>query len=259
MVRVQLIFSRSEATPGPITSDGLARLYSYAPASTTGGIRLRTNFVSTLDGSIVGPDGRSASINTGSDHHVFALHRALVDVIMVGAGTVRAEGYRAVDLEPWQHDLRATERLAPYPLLAIISGSADIDPAVARPTSGPGGPVLLITTDAATGPLAALRAAGVEIVRLPGDRVDLRGATALLAERGLTRVLCEGGPRLHRDLLAADLVDEVSLTLSPLMVGGQGMRSTRGAALPQLRGFAVHHVLYAPDETLFTHYRRERG
>jgi riboflavin biosynthesis pyrimidine reductase len=187
---------------------------------------------------------------------VFALHRALADVIMVGAGTVRAEGYRAVDLEPWQHDVRAVEGLAPYPLLAIISASGQIDPTVATPVSGPGGAVLLITTEAATGPLAALRDAGVEIVQFPGMRVDLGGATALLGERGLSRVLCEGGPRLHRDLLAADLVDEVSLTVSPLMVGGQGMRSTRGAALPQLRGFALHHVLYAPDETLFTHYRR---
>src|SRR6478672_5774509 len=257
MVRVQLIFSRSDAIPGPITSDGLARLYRHEPATAPGRVRLRTNFVSSLDGSIVGSDGRSASINTASDHHLFALHRALADVIMVGAGTVRAEGYRAVDLQPWQQDLRATQELAPYPLLVIISRSAEIDPTVARPTSGPSGAVLIITTEAATGPLSALLEAGVEIAQLPGDRVDLRDATSLLADRGLTRVLCEGGPQLHRDLLAADLVDEESLTLSPLMVGGQGMRSTRGAALPKPRGFTLHHLLFSPDETLFTHYRRD--
>jgi len=117
---------------------------------------------------------------------------------------------------------------------------------------------MIITTDSATGPLSALRAAGVEVVQMPGAHVDLTAATALLSERGLTRVLCEGGPRLHVELLAADLVDEVSLSLSPIMVGGAGLRSTSGAPLPIAARFAVEHVLHADDETLFTHYRRSR-
>ena len=71
------------------------------------GPTVRSNFVATLDGSIQGLDGRSGSINTDSDHEIFALHRALADVILVGAGTVRGEGYRAVDLQPWQRSLRA--------------------------------------------------------------------------------------------------------------------------------------------------------
>ena len=66
------------------------------------GAWLRTNFVATLDGSVQGPDGRSGSINTASDHHVFALHRALADAVVVAGGTARNEGYRAVDLAPWQ-------------------------------------------------------------------------------------------------------------------------------------------------------------
>jgi riboflavin biosynthesis pyrimidine reductase len=255
---VQLIFSRqADVTGRPLSDDELVGLYRHQPANRPGRVRLRTNFVSTLDGSITGPDGRSGSINTPSDHRVFALHRALSDVILVGAGTVRAEGYRAVDLAGWQQDIRAAEGLSAYPLLVIISGSAEIDPEVARPASGPGGPVMIITSAVATGPLAALREAEIEVVQQPGHRVDLTSAAALLADRDLTRVLCEGGPRLHHDLFEADLVDELSLTLAAVVVGGPGARTTSGPMLSAVRRFALHHALYAEeDATLLTHYRR---
>ena len=94
---------------------------------------MRSNFVMSLDGSVQGPDGRSGSINTESDHRVFALQRALVDAVLVGANTARLEGYRAIDLEPWQLRIREQEGLAPYPTLVIISASADLDPVIATP------------------------------------------------------------------------------------------------------------------------------
>ena len=105
---------------------------------------VRTNFVASLDGSISGPDGRSGSINTPSDQRVFALHRALADVILVGAQTVRTEGYRAVDLADWQREVRKREGLADFPTLAIVTGSLDLDPALATPAH-PHGPVVIIT------------------------------------------------------------------------------------------------------------------
>lgn len=257
---MHLIFSDSSPSRGPLSDDDLVDLYRHSPADRPGRVRMRTNFVSTLDGSIVGPDGRSGSINTPSDHRVFALHRALSDVIMVGAGTVRAEGYRAVDLADWQREIRAAEGLSAFPLLLIISGSGNVNPSVARPVSGPGGPVVIITSATATGPLAALRAAGVEVIEQPGREIDLVSATTLLAERGLTRVMCEGGPRLHRDLLAADLVDELSLTLAPTVVGGDGSRTTAGSMIPEPRRFLLHHAIYDDeDATLLTHYRRTSG
>jgi riboflavin-specific deaminase-like protein len=253
---VQLIYARSTATPGPISQDALVRIYRHDPATEPGRVRLRTNFACTLDGSIMGADGRSGSINTPSDRVVFAVHRALADVIVVGAGTVRAEGYRAVDLAPWQRDLRAASALAPYPTLVIISASGQVDPAVATPLEGDGGPVMIMTRERAGGRLEEFRDTDVEVIRLPGEQLELRSAMSILADRGLTRVLCEGGPGLHRDLLAADLVDEVSLTIAPLMVAGDGARSTRGAFIPAAPRFVLQHAIHADDEALFTHYYR---
>lgn len=233
----------------------LVALYRWPDPAGRGVVR--SNFVSTLDGSVQGLDGRSGSINTPSDHHVFALHRALADVILVGAGTVREEGYRAVDLRPWQLEVREAEVLVPYPTLVVITGSLRLDPAFARPPYAHG-PVIVVTrgdrTDAQVAPFVG---AGAEVLRSPDhDTVDLSWLTAELAGRGLGRILCEGGPTLHRDLIAGGLLDELSLTLAPSAVGGVGLRSTGGPALPARADFALQFVLLGDDQTLFTSYRR---
>ncbi len=233
---------------------GLVDLYRH-PAGAGETAWVRTNFVATLDGSISGPDGRSGSINTPSDQRVFALHRALADVILVGAQTVRTEGYRAVDLADWQREVRIREGLSDYPTLAVVTGSLDLDPALATP-SQTHGPVVIITAGHAEADLDRFTDVGIKIIQT-ADVVDLVVAVRALAAAGLPRVLCEGGPRLHRDLLAADLVDELSLTLSPTVVGGDGQRSTSGGPLPEQLGFALHHALWADDETLFLSYRGE--
>lgn len=234
----------------------LIELYRH-PRPDRGPVWLRTNFVATLDGSIQGADGRSRSINTPSDNQVFALHRAHADVILVAAGTARAEGYRSVDLAPWQRELRAAEGLAEFPTLAVVSGSLDLDPQIAHPTSGSGGPVMIITHGGWTsGDLRRFTEVGIEVVQVGDDTVDLVAAADRLAAHGLHRVLCEGGPRLHRDLLAADLVDEVSLTLAPVLVGGDGQRTTGGAALASAVGFVPRLIILAEDGTVLTSYLR---
>ena len=250
----QLLFDRAGRRPpgSALDVDGLVELYRYPD---DGRRRLRTNFVASLDGSVQGPDGRSGGLGTASDHLVFALHRALADAVVVGASTVRQEGYRAVDLEPWQRELRERQGLAPFPTLVVLSGSARLDPAITRPAVGDGGPVVVVTSGGKPADeLAPLRDAGVEVVE-QGARVDLAAALTALERRGQRRLLCEGGPGLHRDLLAAGLVYELSLTLAPVVVAGTGMRSTRGAGLDVPLACTPAFAVLAGDGSLFTSYR----
>lgn len=256
---MRLIFRRDQPTAGDDLSDtGLSGIYRHPLGPS--GRWLRTNFVTSLDGSIQGANGRSGGVNTASDHKVFALHRAHCDAVLVGAGTARVEGYRAVDLAPWQRSIRAEAGLAPYPLLAVVTRSLDLDPTVlAGAAADTHGPVMIVTTeqpsDEQIGPFLH---AGIEVLRSGADEVDLPAAVEELVARGFGRLLCEGGPRLHRDLLAADLVDSVSLTLSPVMIGGNGSRTTTGDLLATAPTFELDFALYADDHALFTSYVRRR-
>lgn len=252
---MQVIFARGGAERGPVGEAELVELYRHpAPA---GGAWLRTNFVATLDGSVQGPDGRSGSINTTSDHQIFGLHRALADAVVVAGGTARNEGYHAVDLAPWQQSIRQAEGLAPHPALVVITRTASVNPMIATPVTGSGGPVIVVTTEGKrAGELAPLVEAGIEVLQLGQGEVDLPGLVDELAGRGMPRLLCEGGPHLHRDLLAAGLVDELSLTLAPVVVGGDGLRTTAGDGLPETLDFELQFSLLGDDGALFTNYRR---
>jgi riboflavin biosynthesis pyrimidine reductase len=169
-------------------------------------------------------------------------------VILVGAGTVRTEGYRAVDLAPWQLELRAAEGLSPYPTLAIVTSSVNLDPRIGTPAVGSGGPVVIITARSkADRDLDLFRAAQVAVIEQDHEGIDLAESLDWLAGQGLHRVLCEGG-----------LVDELSLTLAPVAVGGAGLRSTRGAAIEPVATFELELSLYADDGALFTRYVRRR-
>lgn len=219
----------------------LARLYRY---SMTSGVR--SNMVSTLDGAGHGADGRSGSINTPADVAVFALLRAHADAVILGAGTVRAEGYGPVRVDESWAGLRAGR--PPHPALVVVSASGALPDGLHDGSIEPaGGPVLLATTPAAgAGRLEHARAVfGPEAVLVldeasgsdsgagsgaaSGGGVDPRALVAELADRGLRRLLCEGGPSLLGRVAAAGVLDEWCLTVVPRLAGGDAPRVLTGA------------------------------
>jgi len=245
---------------GELEDDDLEAAYAY-PAERTWS---RLNVVSSLDGAAAGHDGRSRGLSSPGDQRVFTLLRSLADVILVGAGTARAEAYAPVRAHEVHGDVRDRLGLAPLPPLAVVSQRLDLPDLLLEPT-GPDGARTLVVTSAAAPPerLADLGRRGVDVL-VCGDRaVDHRAARDRLADRGLRRILCEGGPRLAGTLAGTDALDEVCLTLSPQLVAGGAGRVGVGAGLdPPLR-LRLGHAL-ADGEVLLLRYvrddhRSERG
>ena len=188
---------------------------------------VRANMVSSLDGSAV-RDGRSEGLSSEPDKAVFSLLRGLADVVLVGAGTARTEGYRALRPDPAYADLRERLGQRPAPVLVLVSGRLDLDPA----SELFGTPRTIVVTHAGTSETDRDRLAQVADVVVAGtETVDLADALDQIADRGLTRVLCEGGPSLLSALVAAGRLDELCLTFDPRLVGGDGSRVTAGPNL----------------------------
>lgn len=204
---------------------------------------VRANMIATLDGSAQGPDERSRSINGPADWRAFRVQRAVADVVLVGAGTARAEGYTPLSVPSDLREARAARGQRTDLALALVTLSGDL-PEGLRGTDRPP----YVITAASCPRLEALQAElGPDRVVVAGDQsVDLPGALDALADRGLTRVLAEGGPRLLSDLLHAGLVDELCLSTSPLVVAGPALRPVHALDWldPMLRatpGHLLHH------------------
>lgn len=244
-----LLDPRRPASPGA-TLSATELVHLYAPPGR--GRWVRANMVSTVDGSAVGADGRSGSVNTAADHRVFAILRDHADAVMAGAGTMRDEGYRRV----------APTRRSPVPAtLVAVTRSGRVPEGLRTPTEGRGD--ALLVTCAAAGEQALRRARSVlgeESVLVCGDdEVDLVAALDRLAERGLRHVLVEGGPSLLGSALAAGVIDEMAVTLAPLVVGGDGPRIVGGAPLGAPEGVAATpRLLLTEAGTLLGLWRIER-
>lgn len=245
-----LLDPRRPAPPGDrVTTPVLAGL--YAPPVRRRWVR--SNMVSTLDGSAVGADGLSGSVNTPADHRVFGVLRDHADAVLVGAGTVRAEGYTR---------LRPTRRSPVPAALVVVSRSARVPDGLRTPIDGRGQGLLLTCAAAGAGRIGRARSVlGEESVLVCGeDSVDLPAALDALAGRGLRHVLVEGGPSLLGSALACGVVDELAVTFAPSVVGGGGPRIVGGAALAPPEGVAVRpHLLLEEAGTLLGLWRVLRG
>lgn len=214
---------------------------------------VRVNMVTTLDGAAAFR-GRVGPVSGPPDDALLHLLRGFADVVLVGAGTIRAEGY-GPDLLPAAEQRRRVAAGPPQvPALAVVSGKLDLDLTAPVFEASVIRPLVLTTSDA---PAERRAAAGkvADVVVVGKGAVDLAAAVQAIAARGLPRVLCEGGPHLLAQLFAADLVDELCLAISPLVACGAELRVTSGDLLPAPASFHLKSVL-EDDGFLFLRYAR---
>ena len=188
------------------------------------------NMIASLDGAIT-VDGRSGGLAAPADKALFSALRAVADVVLAGAGTVRAEGYGPARPAAASRAARRERGQAEAPRIAVVTRSLDLD--LTRPlfTEGDAPPIVL-TCDAAPAGRRAEVARVAEVIVAGDAEVDLPDALAQLRALGTSVVTCEGGATLNSDLVHHDLVDEWALTVSPLLVGGTAIRSIVGPPLP---------------------------
>ncbi|MBA0052069.1 pyrimidine reductase family protein [Streptomyces sp. AJS327] len=238
--------------------DALADAYAYPETGATGEVPrswLRANMVASLDGA-VHHDGRSQPLSSRADMRIFGVLRALADVVVVGAQTVRQEGYGPAKRRDAFVERRSAAGQRPVPAIAVVSASLELDFEQPLFTS-PRVPTLVVTGAAAPGDrVARAREAGAEVVFAGSAAVaDPANVPGALAERGLRRQLTEGGPRLLGALAAAGVLDEICLSVAPRITSGDASRITSGPVLPEPADFALDAVL-EDGGFLFTRYRR---
>jgi riboflavin biosynthesis pyrimidine reductase len=233
------------------SDDELVRYYAIPDRTTP---RVRANFISSLDGAAT-HDGLTRGLNNADDKKVFDVLRMLCDVVLLGAGTLRTEGYGDLRLEDRAVVWRLERGLSAHPTLAVVSGNLDLDAEMAAFARAPTRAVIF--THERSSPRKRQELSGVvDVIVCGGEVLDARAMLSALARRGLRQVLCEGGPHLFGTLIEADCVDELCLTLSPILENGRAGRITAGAALTP-RGMRLGHAIPIGD-MLMLRYERAR-
>lgn len=191
---------------------------------------MRVNFASSADGAVT-VDGKSKGLSSDGDREVFHVLRALSDVVLVGAGTARAENYGGAR--------EADEHIPP---IAVVSRSLELDLAGRLFTDTQVPPIVVTCADAPTDRRKALDGVA-EVIVAGDDAVDVVAALDQLADRGLKQVICEGGPHLFGWLAAAKAFDELCLTVAPLLAGGRAGRILAGVEAQLADPLKLVHVL----------------
>jgi riboflavin biosynthesis pyrimidine reductase len=221
-----------------------------------GGLRL--DFVASVDGAATA-EGASRGLQTPGDNRVFAALRDLADVVLVGAGTVRTEGYGPITLPARRIALRREHGLAAALPTAVVSRSLRLDPhSPLFAEAPPSARTIVLTCEAGDPAVRAALAQCADVVVCGDSDVDLALARRELEQRGLTRILCEGGPTLFADLARARVVDELCLSITPLLTGPGARRIVAGEQWPgDPVGLRLAGLL-EEDGALFCRYRTER-
>ncbi|MDO2376885.1 pyrimidine reductase family protein [Rhodococcus electrodiphilus] len=236
----------------PLDDDELRALYAYPPDLSSPW--LRVNFVSSLDGAVA-VEGRSGGLGTPSDKKVFGLLRALAEVIVVGAGTVRSENYGGARTSAALRARRAEAGLPEIPPVAVVTATCDLAPDCRLFTDTTVAPVVLTCETAPEERRRALAAAGADVRLVAEHSIDGHAVRDALSAAGWSSALCEGGPRLFGQLIADGVVDDLCLTLAPLLAAGPAGRI---ATAPRTAPTSMRpaHILADDDGTVLTRWVR---
>lgn len=214
---------------------------------------LRVNFISSADGAAQA-NGLSRGLQTPGDNRIFAALRDLADVVLVGAGTAVAENYGPARVSDRRRGVRRDHGLRDVLPVAVISRTLRVDATSPLFTGAPDGARTIVLTCAAAPPEQRRALAEVaDVVDCGEDEVDGRLARAALEQRGHTRILSEGGPTNFADLARAGVVDELCLSISPLLVGPGPGRITAGTRWIAANELALTGLL-VEDSALFARY-----
>ncbi|ORA18584.1 pyrimidine reductase family protein [Mycobacterium arosiense] len=229
----------------------LPQLYAYPEHD---GTWVRANFITSVDGGATS-GGSSGAMGGPGDRFIFNLLRELADVIVVGAGTVRVEGYSGAQLSVTQRQHRQARGQTEVPQLAIVTGSGNVSRDMAVFTRTEVQP-LVLTCTAALEQIRRALGGLCEVLDCSGsdpETVDEAALLMALGARGMRRILTEGGPTLLDRLIRRDLLDELCLTIAPCLVGGQARRIASGSGQLLTRMRCVH-VLTDDAGYLYTRY-----
>ena len=227
-----------ELFPDAVADPDVAQLYAYPAGPRTW---LRANMVESVDGA-ASVDGRSGGLSGDADRAIFHVLRSQADVVVAGSGTVKDEHYRPAQKSAMVPELRAGRTATPP--IAVITGTLDLDLSASLFTDAPpDARTIVITTEKAPEDRRQAAAEVADVIVAGTDQADLGGALDALAERGLRRVLCEGGPHLLAQFAAAGRLDELCVTVSPVLGAADAGRILAGPALPGGLALSLGHVL----------------
>ena len=228
-----------------------AEVYADIPRA-RGRPSVRLNMIVSVDGG-TSWGGVSGGLGGPADKALFGVLRSLTDMVLVASGTMRAEHYGPAVLPEAVQAARRARGQTEVPAIAVVSASCDFDFDAPFFTGAVERPVILTAGSSASDDRA--RAAEVADVLIVGDDlVDLRAALDELGKRGARTVLAEGGPTLNGELARAGLLDELCVTLAPLLASGDAKRIIAGSMLDKLEALRIRSIC-EQDGYLFLRYR----
>ncbi len=198
------------------------------------------NMVTTVDGAVT-TAGRVGTLTSPADQRLLRLLRSLADVVLAGASTVRAERYGPVKLDAELRAARRARGQAEVPPIAVVTASLRLDPDSRFFTEAEARPIVVVPR-VASDRARSLLGDRAEVIEAGDERVDVGATIKVLSDRGAAIVLSEGGPTLLSELVRADLLDELCLTLAPFLGGDPGNVIARPVAMP-LRPLTLVHAV----------------